>query len=34
MGRLNRGIGSAEPNRPGNDGGKDQYSVSGSKKTK
>lgn len=34
MGRPNRGTGSAGPKRPGNDGGKDQYSAGGSKKTK
>lgn len=34
MGRPNRGTGSAGPKRPGGDGGKDQYSVDGSKKTK
>ena len=34
MGRPNRGTGSAGPKRPGNGGGKDQYSVGGSKKTK
>lgn len=34
MGRPNCGTGSAGPKRPGNDGGKDQYSVGGSKKTK
>lgn len=34
MGRPNRDTGSAGLKRLGNDGGKDQYSVGGFKKTK